>query len=62
MGPNPQFSADLITFTEETLNGKLHFLCSVENFVLCKKIFYAKINIADLTNKLMLEVFLSYNF
>ena len=21
--------ADLVTFTEETLNGKLHFLCSV---------------------------------
>ena len=25
----PQFLADLITFTEEILNGKLHFLCSV---------------------------------
>ena len=24
-----QFPADLVTFTEETLNGKLHFLCSV---------------------------------
>ena len=22
-----QESADLVTFTEETLNGKLHFLC-----------------------------------
>ena len=22
-------TADLVTFTEETLNGKLHFLCSV---------------------------------
>ena len=29
MWPNPQFSADLATFTEEMLNGKLHFLCSV---------------------------------
>ena len=28
MWPNPQESADLVTFTEETLNGKLHFLCS----------------------------------
>ena len=27
--PNPQFPADLVTFTEEILNGKLHFLCSV---------------------------------
>ena len=28
MWPNPQFSADLITFTEEILNGKFHLLCS----------------------------------
>ena len=28
MGPNPQFPANLVTFTEEILNGKLHFLCS----------------------------------
>ena len=27
-GPDPQETADLITFTEEILNGKLHFLCS----------------------------------
>ena len=30
MQPNPQFSADLVTFTEEILNGKLQILCSVE--------------------------------
>ena len=29
MWPNPQFPADLVTFTEEILNVKLHFLCSV---------------------------------
>ena len=29
MSPNPQFPADLVTFTEEILNGKLYFLCSV---------------------------------
>ena len=28
MGPNSQFSADLFPFTEEILNGKLHFLRS----------------------------------
>ena len=28
MWPNPQFPADLVTFTEEILNGKLHFLLS----------------------------------
>ena len=26
---NPQETTDLVTFTEEILNGKLHFLCSV---------------------------------
>ena len=25
---NPQETADLVTFTEEIFNGKLHFLCS----------------------------------
>ena len=29
MWPNPQETADLVTFTEEIFNGKLHFLCSV---------------------------------
>ena len=29
MGPNLKETADFATFTEETLNGKLHFLCSV---------------------------------
>ena len=28
MWPNPQETADLVTFTGEILNGKLHFLCS----------------------------------
>ena len=25
-----QFSVDLVTFTEEVFNGKIHFLCIVE--------------------------------
>ena len=29
MWPNPHFPADLVIITEEILNGKLHFLCSV---------------------------------
>ena len=29
MWPNPQEIANLVTFSEEILNGKLHFLCSV---------------------------------
>ena len=28
MRPNPQETADLVAFTEEILNEKLHFLCS----------------------------------
>ena len=28
MWPNPLFTADLVKFTDEILNGKLHFLCS----------------------------------
>ena len=36
MWPNPQETADLVTFTEEILDGKLHFLCSedCENYEL----------------------------
>ena len=29
MWPNPQFPVDLVTFTEEIFNGKIHFLYSV---------------------------------
>ena len=29
MWPNPQGAADLVTFTEEIFNERLHFLCSV---------------------------------
>ena len=35
MLPNPQFPADLITFTEEILTGKLHFLCSTNDYIQC---------------------------
>ena len=38
MLPNPQFPADLVTFTEEILNGKLHFLCSDREIFLGEKI------------------------
>ena len=33
MSPNPQETADLVTFNEEIINGKLHFLCSDVNFI-----------------------------
>ena len=32
MWPSPQFPADLVTFTEEILNGTLFFLCSVDYY------------------------------
>ena len=31
MWPNPEEGADLVTFTEEILNGKLHFLRNDSN-------------------------------
>ena len=41
MWPNLQFPADLVTFTEEILNGKLHFLWSEidtwEKVLICDK-------------------------
>ena len=33
MWPNPQFPANLFTFTEEILKGKLHF-CAVSEFLI----------------------------
>ena len=33
MWPNPQEFADLVTLTEETVNGKLYFLSSVTSTV-----------------------------
>ena len=37
MWPNPLFPADLVTFTEEILNEKLHLLKKslMENFIFC---------------------------
>ena len=45
MWPNPQQTADLVTFTEEILNGKLKFLCS-DN---CS-VFYCKFRAYWFTN------------
>ena len=37
MRSNPQFPVDLVTFADEILNGKLHFLCSVKfKFYACQ--------------------------
>ena len=47
MRSNPQVTADLVTFTEEILNGKLHFLCSVYIFVFEN----VKISFSDCTGR-----------
>ena len=45
MWPISQETADLVTFTEEILNGKIHFLCSDISFVkqlMVIKIYFVK--------------------
>ena len=43
MSPNPQETANLVTFTEEILNGKFPFLCSIYNII----------SVNDETNKIL---------
>ena len=52
MWPNPQETADLVTFTEEILNGKLHFLCSASSILAL--LFFPYIN--DLRQGLLPDV------
>ena len=49
MWPNPHFLVDLVTFTEEILNGKLHFFGSVDA-PLTKNFKNLYINEIDLTH------------
>ena len=37
MLPNPQETADLIIFTEEIFNGKLHFLCTTSIVIILQE-------------------------
>ena len=46
MWPNPQGTADLVTFTEEILNGKLHFLC----------VKFLKISALKVAQKLLISI------
>ena len=43
MWPNQQFSADLVAFTEGTLNGKLHFLCIVSSVLSILKVLSMRV-------------------
>ena len=49
MRPNPQFPADLVTFTEEILNAKFKFLCScrhTKKYCFSFKAMFAMLSIA----------------
>ena len=54
MWPNPRETADLVTFTEKFLNGKLHFLCSDSIWVEIKEY----LNIQSLTFKHLIFFFI----
>ena len=45
MWPNPQQTEDLVTLTEEILNGKLHFLFSTESRL--------KLDLTEIPNKIL---------
>ena len=45
MRPNPQETVDLVTFTEEILNGKLHF-CAVTDIYFLHSDYLFKIGFA----------------
>ena len=47
MWPNPQFSGDLVTFTEKILNGKLHFLCSHRDYYQSSKIMIEYVHLDE---------------
>ena len=51
MWPNPQETVDLVTFTEEILNGKLHFLCSANLKSLPSQSWYSKLGILKKISK-----------
>ena len=44
MWSNPQFPANLVTFTKETFNEKLYFLCSAYREILKSALVYLSVN------------------
>ena len=68
MWPNPQFPTDLVTFTEEILNGKLHFLCSLGYFPRIQPVqtsswtltYPAKVKVKSKCSMKMLTLFSKY--
>ena len=56
MRENPQFPADLVTFTEEVLNGKLHFLCSKDASGCLSEMSSRALNIPEIARKKVLKI------
>ena len=52
---NPQFPVDLVTFTAEILNGKLHFFCSetTSNKFILKVTLLPKVTPRKLTQSIL---------
>ena len=59
MWPDLQENADLVTFTEEILDGKLHFLCSVSDINLLNKSLQTMLTLA--LNKTLPHILLKIN-
>ena len=55
MWPNPQETVDLVTFTEEILNGKFHFLCSDSSGFIIVVLFFAFFFLHKRKNKLLYQ-------
>ena len=51
MWPNPQETADLVTFTREIINGKLHFLCSENVYQIPKQTFFREFDFSKIITK-----------
>ena len=56
MCQNPQFPADLVSFTDEILRGKLHFLCCV-----CMRALYLAIKVATYFHGVAINITVTWN-
>ena len=56
MRENPQFPADLVTFTEEILNGKPHVLCSEDASGWLSVMSSRALNIPEIARKKSLKI------
>ena len=53
MCPNPKETADLVTFTEEILDGKLNFLCGASKMkIQSATLWYSHVDYKNLVMKI----------